>query len=465
MPLSRQLVDRFIALAAKGSNSAIRTIALEPYCVGFEGDCRDVLVSLPDESVDCIVTSPPYGDQKDYGSEKEIGVGDGSHLAYLESLAGVFRQLYRVAKSGAAMWVVVDTIKRGGETIPLPWELVDRARNCGWRFQDLIVWDKGKSLPWSHKGHFRGVCEFVLLLSKGSMKQFRMDAIRDAEDLSPYWVKYPERYHPLGKAPSDLWHFPIPVQGSWSKSELRHYCPFPSEMVARMVELSTKEGDVVLDPFAGTFSVPTVAAAIGRFGVGIEINKKFVEAFEKTGGDRIREVSKSGRQTKGSLPSLISGLRILKSPRSLYVALSRPDRLGQDARRLISGILVHVTKPRAIANIGAEVSLEILARDRSHVPLLLNEAQRLLEIPPLSKFGLEFSLTVVPPATWLSDDFVGSLPPGRWYCYANGLFNYYKQDIAPKYLGAALRGLAQQVSNKYPPIFSNIERRVESGLS
>src|SRR2546421_261661 len=133
-----------------------------------------------------------------------------------------------------------------GRTLLLPWEIIRSAQEGGWTFEDLVIWDKGRSLPWTHKGHFRGVFEYILLFGKSKLTHFEIGRARETDDLSPYWVKYPERYNPNGKSPSDIWHFPIPVQGSWSRNGIRHFCPFPLSMVARMISLTAPVSGVVL---------------------------------------------------------------------------------------------------------------------------------------------------------------------------------------------------------------------------
>ncbi|CAN5552768.1 hypothetical protein BH10ACI1_BH10ACI1_28300 [soil metagenome] len=279
-------------------------------------DSRTALSKFPENSISCIITSPPYGDLKNYGSDNQIGFGQNWENEYLPDLELIFSESYKICKSGAAMWVVLDMIKEGGEMIPLPWEVITRARSAGWTFHDLVIWDKGKSLPWSGKGKFRGVCEYILLLGKGKLGKFNLDAVRDSENLSSYWVKYPERYHPDGKAPSDLWHFPIPNQGSWSKKQSRHYCPFPVGLVARMIAISTTPGDIVLDPFAGTGSVSTIADYLDRFGVGIEINSSFTKDFKDFGFDAIMEKAEielpNKNTTNNSLRETIIKLRMQK---------------------------------------------------------------------------------------------------------------------------------------------------------
>ncbi|KAF6586438.1 site-specific DNA-methyltransferase, partial [Paenibacillus sp. EKM208P] len=78
--------------------------------------------------------------------------------------------------------------------------------------------------------------------------------IKNVDKLMEWWIDYPERYNPEGKVPENIWEFPIPTQGSWGnkidfgEEEFRHACPFPPEMMARLILLSSDKNDVVLDP-------------------------------------------------------------------------------------------------------------------------------------------------------------------------------------------------------------------------
>ena len=317
-------------------------------CTLLNADARTALSNLPDASVACIITSPPYAGLKDYGSSDQIGYGQDREGEYFPDLQNILRELLRVAKPGAALWMVLDTLKESGKTVPLPWEVITRATEVGWTFHDLVVWDKGKSLPWSNHGRFRGVCEYILLLGKGKLANFNIDAARDADHLSPYWVKYPERYHPDGKAPSDLWHFPIPTQGSWSKGQIRHFCPFPVALIARMLSISTNVGDIVLDPFSGTGSVITVASYMKRCGIGTELNTAFVEDFDKIGYQALMnlanvELSQAGVHGN-SLRVIIIDLRMLKYAKTLFLEISRGDRLNGHARDYIGIFFLRSTE-------------------------------------------------------------------------------------------------------------------------
>ena len=99
--------------------------------------------------------------------------------------------------------------------------------------------------------------------------------------MKKWWVNYPERYNPKGKIPDGLWHFDIPTQGSWGNGYVRHFCPLPEEMIAQILKIATKEGDLVLDPFAGSGAVLAKAANMNRNFIGFELNDSYIKMFKK----------------------------------------------------------------------------------------------------------------------------------------------------------------------------------------
>lgn len=425
------------------------------------GDSRSLVRTLPSNSVSCVITSPPYGDQKDYGTPGELG--SSSHDVFAAELRELFGELHRACKEGAALWLVLDSIKRNGSDLPLPWEMASVAIATGWRLQDAVVWDKGKSLPWSHKGHFRSVAEHVLLLSKGPLKHFDLDAARESDHLSSYWVKYPERYHPAGKAPADIWHFPIPVQGSWSTGSVRHLCPFPMGLVGRMLALTTVVGDVVLDPFAGSGSVVVAAAYMRRRGIGIELSTDYFRAFKSVGAERLltaakRELRSASKSRRDSLSETIMHLRALKSARSLFGQLARHDRLGASARESILGFVV--VSDIAKVNAGRNVRIVAVLRRGADRASIVRIATQLLSREPLSKFGLTFSFS----AGSATGNHVKTVlrTSELWYEYHAGRFNSYRARLSTPEILGAFAEIHDARRARTPTIFSNIGLRVEA---
>jgi DNA modification methylase len=442
-------------------------------CLFANGDARELTRLLPAEAVDCIITSPPYSDLKDYGVSRQMGFGQQWEEEYLKDLERLLGELGRVCRKGGALWIVVDTVKKARRTLLLPWEILERATSVGWCLEDIVIWDKGRSLPWSHVGRFRGVFEYVLLLSKGGLARFELDRVRDTSDLSPYWVRFPERYNPRGKAPSDIWHFPIPVQGSWSSNGIRHFCPFPLAMVARMILLTTPRGGVVLDPFAGTGVVPSVAAFLGRRGLGFDVNGEYVRAFEDSGHEALLKAARIelggmvGSKKAAPLGDLIVRLRMLKYPMSMFSELVRPDRLGQAAHSTIAAFVVI---PRKASNGGSseqrrqvegEVEVWLLCHKGADLVKVREQASRVAAVAPLSKFCLRVGLRIVSANKWESSGFAQELSIAKWYSYSGGVFRKFREAFGKAGLCARLAAAGQSGADvRYPIIFSPLRADV-----
>ncbi len=233
------------------------------------------------------ITSPPYATLVDYGSENQIGFGQ-SYEDYLESCKSIFQSVHKWTLDTGSMWVVADSLldrrKSGSPSrlVPLPFELAAQAESVGWTLREVVIWRKDRTRPWSHHGKLRNGFEYVLFFVKSNSFTFNVDRLRDTGNLKSWWVKYPERHNPWGMSPDNVWEIPIPVQGSWDNSAFRHACPFPPELVRRMVVLSSDEGDVVFDPFAGSGAVVTGAIQEGRRGLGIELSPEYVSLFRES---------------------------------------------------------------------------------------------------------------------------------------------------------------------------------------
>ena len=121
----------------------------------------------------------------------------------------------------------------------------------------------------------------MLFFSKSPKFKSNKDKVRvfDTRQLKKWWIKYPERYNPRGKALDEIWEYPIPVQGSWGKQYIRHFCPLPQDMVSNMIQISTDEGDVVFDPFAGSGTVLSQSAYMNRPYLGFELNSSYIDKF------------------------------------------------------------------------------------------------------------------------------------------------------------------------------------------
>lgn len=247
----------------------------------FNIDSRQISEVLPkDVKIQTTISSPPYFDMKDYGTGNQIGFGQ-SYEEYLRDIKSVFEQVYQFTKKDGTLWIIIDTFKRNDSIVLLPFDLAAKLQESGWLLQDIIIWKKDKTVPWSNNGFTQRKFEYVLFFSKSPKYKCNKDRVRvfDTRQLKKWWIKYPERYNPRGKALDEIWEYPIPVQGSWGKQYIRHFCPLPQDMVSNMIQISTDEGDIVFDPFAGSGTVLSQSAYMNRPYLGFELNSSYIEKF------------------------------------------------------------------------------------------------------------------------------------------------------------------------------------------
>lgn len=358
------------------------------------GDSRVLTKLLPTESISVTITSPPYFDLKDYGVPNQIGFGQ-QYEEYLEDLKRVFAEVFRATKPDGSLWIIVDTFRKGHEVLPLPFDLAAKLKSVGWSLRDIIIWKKERTLPWTHSGTTRKIFEYVLVFSKNlAAFKYDPDKYRDTSDLKRWWVRYPERYNPKGKALEEIWSYDIPTQGSWGKKYIRHFCPLPSDLVSRIVQLTTDKNCIVLDPFAGSGTVPTVSATLGRKFIGIELNPAYVEMFKKHLSETTAQQSRNPRLESSVAKSdwfetTINNLRIVKFGRLVVRAVRR------DARWKNSKVYAFPSSESAtqkFKHICAEYVVSVPKRADKEIALFLLE---LSTRPPLSKFGIQPVFTII----------------------------------------------------------------------
>jgi DNA modification methylase len=359
-------------------------ITLDTYHIG---DSREALPLLQSGLVDTTITSPPYWNLKDYKAKKQVGFGQ-DYDEYLDDLQAIFTEVYRATKPTGSLWIVADTIKHSGELKLFPFDLAARLKRVGWILHDIVIWHKDKTLPWSHRGKLRNIFEYILFFSKDKRFKYYLSEIRETEGLKEWWVHYPERYSPGGKAPTRTWSIPIPRQGSWGENWVSHFCPLPPKLVRRIVLLTTKKGDVVLDPFAGSGVVLAQARALKRHYVGFDLRRPYRRMFESrvlpsiTSLEREIEQSRSSEsRSRREFSSLIWKLRKTKYPRELLrIYQKKYGRTG------VVGILARSRSTRSL-------EIDILFATGKIPPAGFQTRMKMLtRRPPLSKYGLRVTL-------------------------------------------------------------------------
>lgn len=432
----------------------------------YISDAREILKIIKESCVDVIITSPPYGDLKDYGTKGQIGYGQNYETEYLQSLKNVFFQCYSVTKQTGSMWVVIDTFKKNGHVKLLPFDIANICSECGWILRDVIVWDKGKTLPWSRKGQLRNRFEYILFFTKSNEYKYYVDRIKDPVDLKEWWVKYPERYSQKGKNPGNIWEMQIPVQGSWSTKNFRHFCPFPTELVEKILLLSSDKDDIVLDPFAGSGVVLAQAQSMKRKYIGFEINPEYVNMFKSNVLPEVLRTAKqkvkknSIEQKRKELEKKITSLRALKYPKILIKSFL--DRNKKLSGKILGLYVEFLDKQTTASHKFAYLKVLIITNDHEHA-FAIQEALNTISInPPLSKYGLEIELKVIDKVKLKSvlDKYINS---EKIYLYTNGKTHYYDRIIKSNDLNNVFNTSndMRRKGLKYPPIFSSIGIRQE----
>ena len=243
----------------------------EETAVVYPGSCLELLAQVPDNSVQLVVTSPPYNIGKEYETRLRLET-------YLEQQAVVLAECVRVlAPGGSLCWQVGNYVDKG-EIVPLDAVLYPIIKGLGLSMRNRIIWHFEHGLHCNNR--FSGRYETVNWFTKGDDYFFNLNPVRVPQ-------KYPGKKHfkgpkageysgnPLGKNPGDLWVIPNVKSNHVEKTG--HPCQFPVELIERLVLSMTKPGDWVLDPFLGTGTSVIAAIRHGRKGMGAEVDQKYVE--------------------------------------------------------------------------------------------------------------------------------------------------------------------------------------------
>ena len=438
-------------------------------------DARDILQVVRSDKplVDVTITSPPYYDLKNYGFDGQIGYGQ-SYNEYLDDLEKVFRDVYQITRETGSLWIIVKTLKRRGNLILLPFDIANRVIASRWRLKDILIWEKDKTLPWSRKGELRGIFEYVFFFVKTENFNYYVDRIKvsDPSQFKEWWVKYPERYNPRGKVPTSVWKFPIPTQGSWGHRFLRHFCPFPTGLVERILLLTTEEGSTVLDPFAGSGVVLAVADYMQRRYIGFDLKKEYVETFPQILKEirqemEMREQNRQALKTaQKNLEDTIKKLRVVKYPkalvRRLYIAkLIEPHEFPINTIFAISRAFNKDQLEKLDRFKFLNEDLYLVFDSNSHIDKakLHEHIQLVTSKPPISKFGIvsEFHLLT-------RDEFFEKqrlTPYFDWtklWLYVRGVMNMYDRSITfdEWQHQSDKSGWKEYFRNNVPPVISNV---------
>jgi site-specific DNA-methyltransferase (adenine-specific)/site-specific DNA-methyltransferase (cytosine-N4-specific) len=253
----------------------------------FLGDSRTELKHIPDNSVDLIVTSPPYADQRK-------GTYGGIHPdRYVEWFLPISKELLRVLKPTGTFILNIKEKVLEGERSTYVMELILEMRKQGWLWTEEFIWHKKNCYPGKWPNRFRDAWERLLQFNKdrkfnmyqeevmvpmGDWAKSRLknlsetDKTRDNSKVGSGFGKNISNWINRDKAfPTNVLHLATEC------SNKNHSAAFPEELPEWFIKLFTQQGDTVLDPFMGSGTTLSVASRMQRHSIGIEIMPAYYE--------------------------------------------------------------------------------------------------------------------------------------------------------------------------------------------
>lgn len=299
----------------------------------YHGDALTVTRGLPDASVNCVVTSPPYYGLRDYGEPGQYGL-ESSPAEYVETMRVLFAELSRVLADDGTLWLNLGDsyAAAGGHTDPgrtsalqgrrvqlmqgmrtkpadrapknllgIPWRVAFALQDDGWILRNEIVWHKPNAMPESVGDRLSTRHEKLFLFSRSPRYWFDLDAVREPHTMSPQrrpngrgedrtprpgQPKQPWSTarradlgvdgHPLGRNPGDVWSIPtVPFPGA-------HFAVMPRALAERCVLAGCRPGGTVLDPFSGSGTTGLATARHGRRYIGIDLSAAYLDLSLRT---------------------------------------------------------------------------------------------------------------------------------------------------------------------------------------
>lgn len=276
---------------AFGHGSREKTSDLEAGYV-IHADALHGLRSLPSNSVQCIVSSPPYWGLRDYGVEGQIGAEE-TLPEYIQNLVDVFEECRRVLRDDGVLWLNLgDGYTSGGRTwrhadkrlnargmdnrpntpegmkpkdlMGVPWMLAFALRDAGWYLRADIVWNKPNANPESVRDRPTRSHEFIFMLSKSSKYFYDVEATLE-----------PTNDGKKTRRKRSVWNI------NTEPYREAHFAVFPAKLIEPCILSSTRIDDVVLDPFFGSGTTGQVAHNLGRNFIGIELNEEYISIAKR----------------------------------------------------------------------------------------------------------------------------------------------------------------------------------------
>lgn len=272
----------------------------------LNGDVRQIAKTLEPNSIQTIITSPPYFGLRKYSqdaveSKNEIG-REQTITEYINDLVSVFEDLKTALKNDGTVWVNLGDAYIKGNLQGTPWRFALAMQDNGWILRSDIIWHKPNAMPSSVKNRPTTDHEYIFLFTLDQKNYYYdADAIREEHvtfsenskmkggrnhlgkkngtpeqgkntgNSNLHDGRWDQAFHPLGRNKRTVWNIPL------GKYRGAHFAVFPEKLVETCLLAATKEGDVVLDPFFGSGTTGVVALKHNRNYLGIELVKEYAE--------------------------------------------------------------------------------------------------------------------------------------------------------------------------------------------
>ena len=245
------------------------------------GDSRK-MIEIENNSIDLVLTSPPYWHIKDYGVPGQIGYGQSLH-EYLKDLYRIWKECYRILKQGRRLCINIgDQFARSViygryKIIPLHAEFISQCEDIGFDYMGSVIWQKKTTMnttgganvmgtyPYPANGMIEIDYEFILIFKKPGKSEKIPKEIKEKSKLTKEeWKEY--------------------FYGHWyfgGARQIEHEAMFPEEIPKRLIKMYTFVGDTVLDPFLGSGTTVKTALNLNRNAIGYEINEKFLGVIKE----------------------------------------------------------------------------------------------------------------------------------------------------------------------------------------
>lgn len=291
----------------------------------INSDCLTALKLMPDDSIDCVVTSPPYWKLRDYQTnpviwnakegckhhwknnfctlcnawQGELGAEPNYHL-YINHLCDIFDEIQRVIKSTGTCWVNLGDIynPKNKSLMLIPSKFSVEMLKRGWVLRNIIIWQKPNTMPHSVKDRFTVDFEYLFFFVKSPKYYFeqQFEPIKEStikkakskinENKSIFYQgmskenyeKYQQRvlYDPAykGRNKRTVWNIAtVPFKGA-------HIATYPPKLIEIPIKAGCPENGIVLDPFMGSGTTAVVAKKLNRNYIGIELNPEYIKMAE-----------------------------------------------------------------------------------------------------------------------------------------------------------------------------------------